>query len=140
MKKMLREELIKTREKFLNLKDYEKYHSFYLMADLKLIDKENAILVFDSFALTEDGIVVNLKNTKKVKIKIEDYLELAKYAEERYMFQFSFEINDLLGCIYNIENANFEMFEYILKDLIEKDEMDLITDADFGFVIAETIF
>lgn len=140
MKELLTKKLLEARSKFLSLKDKENYVMFFVLVDLNIIDNENANVVFKFFKVPKNEYTSEEFGCEtQVKATVKDYVELLKYAEERYLNQFSYEVSGLISCMYG-EDMCLEKFEYIIENFADNGTNSLSLSGNFGFIISETIF
>ena len=140
MKELLTKKLLEARSEFLSLKDKENYEMFFVLVDLNIIDNENANVVFKFFKIPKNQYTSEeFGSETQIKTTVKDYVELLKYAEERYLNQFSYEVSGLISCMYGDDMCS-EKFEYIIQSFADSGNNSLTLSGNFGFIISETIF
>lgn len=139
MEELLRKKLLESRNEFEKIKEEQKFKKFSLEVVLSFDDSNNVVIVMKNIAVQENDTNIYFGKSTEIKTGSEDmsiFIELLKYAEERYGSQFNYAIHPIIYCFFG-NGMNTQKMEYILNQF--KDNKITIK-GKFGFVISEAIF
>lgn len=138
MKELLREKLLETRRDFENLENKEKCKCFMLEVDLCFDKSQNVVIKFIKIYENENGEYDTFAEEEFVETNDSNvgiFIELLRYAEDRYGVQFTYAVNPLIHYLYgNVMDT--EKFKRVIGAYEDK---TAINDK-LGFAIIETIF
>lgn len=137
MKKLLREKLLETRRDFLKLKEYEKNKSFLLEMNLNFDKEDMLVITIQKMYENEDNEYINFGKQEIIETQSKEinvFIELMRYAEDKYCEQFIYAIHPFIYCFYG-NDMNTAKFEYI----VSKGDKSFLS-GKMGFAIKENIF
>ncbi len=141
MKELLRKKLLEARNEFeeLDEKEKQKYKKILVEVALTFDSEKNIVIIMRNVAISQDDINFPFGCDETIETETNDinvFMELLKYAEDRYGEQFTYAIHPAIYCYYG-KSMYTKKFEHILQEYVGDEE---IINDKMGFAISETIF